>query len=324
MNGGFNKFEILPGNIAYLRIDEMVTPTDGPAGEKAVAAMRLAAESDAVIIDLRRNGGGDGKMNQLLSTYFFGESDDKLLVTNANRSRGTTFQEWTLPFVPGKRLPKTPLYFLIGPNTGPAAEGLAYNLRALGRAKTVGAKSVGGAHSGDLAAHTGGFLSFIPSGRVLNPITNSNWERVGVPIDVVADVQLAPAAALAEIWADKSKAAAQGSPEAQRAAWYLSYYQSLVKPPAPMANVQELVGNYGEDREVRALGSSVYLGRTGQHPQLLRPLNDGSFMLESADFYGPAASRWSFKRDTSGKVSTLEQQIRTSATNVVTFEYERK
>jgi len=55
-NYGFNAVEVLPGNIGYLDFFQFYSVKD--AGPTAIAAMNFLAGCDALIIDLRSNGGG--------------------------------------------------------------------------------------------------------------------------------------------------------------------------------------------------------------------------------------------------------------------------
>jgi hypothetical protein len=71
MNCGFKKAEILEGNIGYLKFDFFADP--GICGRTVVAAMNFLANVDAVIFDLRENGGGDPKMVAFVSSYLFAE-----------------------------------------------------------------------------------------------------------------------------------------------------------------------------------------------------------------------------------------------------------
>jgi hypothetical protein len=64
-NYGFKKAEILPGNVGYVKFNEFVD-TD-LAGPTAAGAMAFVANADALIIDLRENGGGNASMIQLLT-----------------------------------------------------------------------------------------------------------------------------------------------------------------------------------------------------------------------------------------------------------------
>src|SRR6266446_6716394 len=65
VNCGFDKVEILSGNVGYLKFGFFADPE--VCGPTAVAAMNFLANVDAIIFDLRENGGGDPKMIAFLS-----------------------------------------------------------------------------------------------------------------------------------------------------------------------------------------------------------------------------------------------------------------
>jgi len=69
-NYGFMEVKILPGNIGYLRLDSFSYDTG--AQDAAVGAMSFLSNADAIIVDLRRNGGGSPEMVQFLCSYFLG------------------------------------------------------------------------------------------------------------------------------------------------------------------------------------------------------------------------------------------------------------
>ncbi len=176
-NFGFKEVKILDGNIGYLDLRNFVSASIG--SETAVAAMNFLNNSDAIIIDLRKNGGGDPTMIQLISSYLF---DDEPVHLNNFYWRPTDLntQTWTLPYVPGKRSPETPVYVLTSSYTFSAAEEFSYNLKNLERATLVGETTGGGAHPGSTVNATDRFQVWVPSGRAINPITNTNWEGTGV------------------------------------------------------------------------------------------------------------------------------------------------
>jgi hypothetical protein len=322
-NHGFQRVALLDGNIGLLELDLMANVT-AESGARATAAMAFLGDADAILIDLRRNPGGSGQMNQLLSTYFFAEGDDKWLISNENRSRGTFVQEWTQPYVPGKRLPDTPLYFLVGKGTGSAAEGFAYNLQALGRAKVIGEPTAGGAHSGDFVTLPGGFVAFVPSGRTINPLTKSNWEGTGVKPDVAASSARAQEKALELIWRDRLQKAQASSPEGQWAAWQVAYYEAKAAPlPAPQEG-SNYVGSYGDDRRVMMVGEALYYQRGKDPLNRLLPLKDGSFAVEGLDYYGPGSNRIRFVRNAQGAVTGFQQLVRHQPFAVATIDHERK
>jgi hypothetical protein len=175
-NNGFRKVEILDGNVGYLELTGFIPLEQGRA--TAAGAMAFLANVDALIVDLRANGGGDPSMIQFLTTYFLAEKTH----LNSFEWRGQEGLEefWTLDEVPGTRLVDVPIFVLTSSYTFSAAEEFAYNLKSLQRATIVGATTGGGAHPGG-THEIGGLLHvFIPQGRAINPITKTNWEGTGV------------------------------------------------------------------------------------------------------------------------------------------------
>jgi hypothetical protein len=180
-NFGFARVEILEGNVGYLDLRGFQNTRIG--GETAVAAMGFLANVDALIIDLRQNGGGSPSMVQLLTSYFFAEPTH--LNSFQNRGQEQIDQFWTLPHVPGKKLVDTPLFVLTSAGTFSAAEEFTYNLKNLERATIVGQTTGGGAHPGGTHTVEGLMDVFVPDGRAINPITGTNWEGTGIEPHVV-------------------------------------------------------------------------------------------------------------------------------------------
>jgi hypothetical protein len=180
MNCGFEKVEHLSGNIGYVKFDMFADPD--VCGPTAVAAMNFLANVDAIIFDLRENGGGDPKMIALISTYLF----DKPTHLNDlwERKDDSTHQYWTLPYVPGKRLDGKPVYVLTSKQTFSGAEEFSYNLKNLKRATLVGETTGGGAHPVSGHRIDDHFMIGVPFARAINPISKTNWEGVGVEPDV--------------------------------------------------------------------------------------------------------------------------------------------
>lgn len=180
-NFGVEKVERLPGNIGYIELRGFASAE--LAGEAIAAAMNLVAHSQALIVDLRRNGGGDPATVALMSSYLFAER------THLNdmywREGNRTEQFWTQDWVPGKRFGMNkPVYVLTSRRTFSGAEEFSYNLKNLKRATLVGETTGGGAHPGDMVKVATHFQVFIPSGRAINPISKTNWEGVGVEPDI--------------------------------------------------------------------------------------------------------------------------------------------
>lgn len=183
-NFGFERAERLQGNVGYVEVREFVPI--GLSRDTAAAAMAFVQDTEALILDLRRNGGGDPESVRFLCSYFF-DAEPVHLNTLVNRELNETNEFWTLREMPGRRYVDKPVFVLTSPKTFSAAEEFAYDLQCLGRAKTVGATTGGGAHPVDNRALGSGFSVTIPVARAENPITKTNWEAVGVKPDVAID-----------------------------------------------------------------------------------------------------------------------------------------
>ncbi|MGP3984739.1 S41 family peptidase [Streptomyces sp. KR80] len=145
--------------------------------------MTLLARAEALIVDLRRNTGGNPEMVTLLSSYLFDEPVH--LNTLENRSAGRQHQFWTVSWAPGPRFGGAqPVWVLTSGDTFSAAEEFTYNLQQRGRAVVVGERTRGGANAGSWYRLTDHLRLFVPGVRAVNPVSGTNWEGVGVTPDV--------------------------------------------------------------------------------------------------------------------------------------------
>ncbi|MGH7595136.1 MAG: S41 family peptidase [bacterium] len=180
-NFGFEKVERLDGNIGYFDLRGFMDAE--MASETAATTMNFLANTDALIIDLRRNGGGQPEMVALLSSYLF----DKRTHLNDIYSRfdNHTQEYWTSETVAGKRYGESkPVYVLTSKHTFSAGEEFTYNLKNLKRATIVGETTGGGAHPVRPHRINEHFMIGVPFARAINPITKTNWEGTGVTPDV--------------------------------------------------------------------------------------------------------------------------------------------
>jgi len=181
INFGFERVERLQGNIGYIDLRGFSDPEAG--AETVAAAMSLIANTDALIFDLRQNGGGSPAMVALISSYLFG--DKPVLLNTLYLREGNKTQEfWTKADVAGKKYGNKDIYVLTSNRTFSAAEEFSYNLKNLKRATIVGETTGGGAHPGRVVRISEHFKAFIPHGRAISPITKTNWEGTGVEPDV--------------------------------------------------------------------------------------------------------------------------------------------
>lgn len=184
-NFGFNTVKILEGNVGYLDYRGFAGMTSGKSVTDAY--MQLLSRSDAIIIDLSKNGGGDPAMVQYLCSYFF---DRKIhLNTLYFREGDRTLDFWTLDEVEGIKVPDVPLFVITSSKTFSGAEEFSYNMQTQKRATLIGQTSGGGANPGSSRSINEKLTVFIPTGKAINPITKTNWEGVGVIPEIKTEIE---------------------------------------------------------------------------------------------------------------------------------------
>lgn len=180
VNYGFNRAERMDGNIGYIELRGFFDPEAGAS--TVAAAMSMMSNTDALIFDVRQNGGGEASMVALICSYLFG--DKKVHLNDLYfRPDNHTEEFWTNPAVAGKKYDKD-VYILTSSRTFSGAEEFSNNLKVLKRATIVGETTGGGANPGGSVRLNEHFSVFVPTGRAINPITKTNWEGTGVEPDI--------------------------------------------------------------------------------------------------------------------------------------------
>lgn len=180
-NYGFEKIEILDGNIGYIKLDffqplDWVQPTID-------ATMGFVRNTDALIIDLTENGGGYSPTDAYLASFFFREGSG-LWSSNYNRPTGESSSVELFDEINGERYLNKPVYILVSANTFSLAERLAYGMKHFGKAVIVGQTSAGAAHAIEIAELNDNFFIQIPIIYNIHPVTKTDWEGAGVIPDV--------------------------------------------------------------------------------------------------------------------------------------------
>jgi hypothetical protein len=280
-NFGFREIRMLAGNVGYVRLDGFSDANE--AGPTAVAAMNFLANADAVIFDLRQNGGGSPKMIQLLCSYLFKEPVhlNDFYVRRSDSIR----QFWTQPQVIGPRLIAADVFVLTSRRTFSAAEEFTYDLKNLKRATIVGDTTGGGAHPVDGFYWANVHLSAsIPFGRAINPVTKTNWERTGVAPDLVVESANALDAAHREALT-KVLARTTNDNDKARLDWAIAGLETKLHPPnVDVTTLSRYAGAYGQ--RVIKLENGTLFYRRAQNPWArLTPMSPTIFQPENIDYF---------------------------------------
>jgi len=176
-NCTFEKVEILPHNIGYLKLNWF--PDVSVCQATAEAAIASLNNVDAIIFDLRDNRGGEPAMVSFMAAYLFDHPEYLY-----NPRENTTEESWTHSPVPGNKLADKPVFLLTSGRTFSGAEQFCYDLKMLKRATLVGETTGGGAHSGIFHRIDEHFGMGIPEAKAVNPYSKTDWAETGVEPDV--------------------------------------------------------------------------------------------------------------------------------------------
>ena len=178
-NCTFEKVELLPRNIGYLKLNSFPDPE--ACRVAAMAAMTYIDHADAVIVDLRDNRGGNPAMVQFLGAYLFDHPEYWY-----NPREATTENSWTQSPVAGSHLADKPVFLLTSSRTSSGAEQFCYDLKMLKRATIIGETTAGAAHSGIFHRLDDHYGMGIPEVKAINPYSANDWAEVGVEPDIKA------------------------------------------------------------------------------------------------------------------------------------------
>lgn len=238
----FKKVEYLPGSIGYVAFNGFV---EHVAGAKPIIASALGflANSKAIILDLRENGGGEPEMVSQMESYFFKEKTPmNALIKRANQD--TTFYYADPAKTNGLTL-TMPVYILTSKRSVSAAEDFSYAMQQAKRATVVGEVTGGAAHPAMPFSVGQGFVVHIPFARPSNPVTLTDWEGTGVIPDVKVDAAKALAKAQELIFKDR-QATAKTEKEKQEQQFLLNLlHVNEDLGSLPLGEFDKFTGTYG-------------------------------------------------------------------------------
>jgi C-terminal processing protease CtpA/Prc len=303
-NYGFQRLERLDGNVGYLEMREIASigMMNGAAGARATgakdtaaAAMAFLASSDAIIVDLRHCPGGSADTVSFLASYFFGP-ERRELFTRYDRPMNETRVEYTVEDLPGRRLPDTDLWILVGPGTASAGESFAYLLQQFGRATVVGETTAGAGYNVAFMPVGDGLVAGVSVAKPMHPKTGRGWEGDGVKPDV--STAAADALTTAHVSAlRKLIAKASEGPRRKELEWALDRVAPGGNRKVAAAELAALKGRYGERTVTVEEGRLVCRAPNGR-ARTMDPVGKDSFTWDDQ-------TRASFTRDSAGRPAEL-------------------
>lgn len=187
---GFTKYELLKGNVAYVKyafFNFMMMPDAKATIDRVIAQLNM---SDAIIIDLRGNPGGDSEMADYMFSYFM-PKDSLYLSSFTQRQRNGELEYsegFTNSNLPEKRIENKPIFILVNEKTGSSAEYFAFLAKNHTDATIIGQQTAGAGHSLTVLKVNQYLTIGVPSGRLYNKSTNKGWEETnGIIPDIIIE-----------------------------------------------------------------------------------------------------------------------------------------
>jgi hypothetical protein len=307
-NYNFRKLEIMSGNVGYLELRSFVDLNQSK--DTAAGAMNFLANTDAVIIDLRRNPGGFVNLEIFLASYFYGVDPVELL-SRYHREGDATVREWTLREVPGKRLQHVDLYILTSRETGSAGEGFSFILQQRQRAKIIGEQTSGAGYGNKEFPIGDGFVFYISTFRQFDPRTGRGWQEAGVKPDIAVPGERALSVAHFEAVKNLAEKTSD-TRRKQQLSWLATLLQFDAQGPRQIAAavLESYTGKYDGGKIVISLeqGQLYFLGASGVRRKLYA-LADETFLIDDQSVPPENQARVRFLKNAAGKITQLELMV---------------
>ena len=280
-NYGFKELKILEGNVGYLNLSVFFS-TDF-AGKIADISMAYFSNCNALIIDLRQNGGGWGDMVVYLLGYLINNKEPLLLNITESTLDSSIYSEIVPTYVPGKKLTNIPIYILTSPATASAAEAFIAHLKYFNKSTLlVGKKTKGAENPVEHIAIDENFILQIPAWKKIyakNPIV---WEGVGINPDIEVD----PGEAMATAHKNALQKLLKTSNEQtaiDKYHWALDGLKASYDN-VDINSIKKYAGSYGK-LQIKLKNDKLYYQFEDRTAILLIPISNDYFLAEGVDYF---------------------------------------
>jgi len=304
-NHGFTEMKVLPGNVRYVNMQGFVWV--GPKSAEAYDnVMRFLKEGDAVIIDLRQNGGGSPQSVQYLVSHFM-EPNRPLVTFHMGASQVDRLS--TLPTLPAGRMVGKPLYVLTSGRSASAAEEFTGHVAGYKLGELIGATTAGAGFRNQFFPLPGGYLISISVGRAVLASTGKDWEGVGIAPTTASDPE--KALQLAQVHALRRLASTAPPREKANYEATAAMLAAQVDPVATALPLAAYAGNFGE-RKVSIENGRLAFQREGGPKLAMVAIGPNLFALENDAMTrieykvaGNAATAFELQRGDGSKVEAV-------------------
>ncbi|HVX27619.1 MAG TPA: S41 family peptidase [Parafilimonas sp.] len=295
-NFGFKKVEILNSNIGYMYFNRFYGFNED-SKERVNTVFSFLKYANALIIDVRNNGGGSPDMDKYISSFLL-QPKTQLSSFYERRNDSTELNYTYQPDIPVSFALK-PIYILVNRLTFSAAETFAYDLQHLHRATIIGETTGGGAHAVQSTNISNGFFGLIPYARAINPVTKTNWEATGVKPDVNALPDNAVDAATL-MYYDYEIANLKDSNKIKKIQWARTMLDAKIHPyEIDTTILKNYTGKFGDEIFSYNAGALYVKGKKSRgSPSRLIPLSQTSFKQMDIDYY-----KFEFVKNAKGEIS---------------------
>lgn len=274
-NHGITELRLLPGNIRYMALDGSIW-----IGKESAAvfenAMRFLSGGEAIIIDVRRNPGGDSEPSQYLLSHFLPAGTP--LFTYYREGGGNPTRVVTHSEVPAGRVIGKPLYVLTSASTASAPEELAGNVAGYRLGEVVGEKTAGAGFAVSRVPIKDRFVLSLSTGRVVLASTGRDWEATGIsPTIRTAAPQALDVAHAHALGRLSREAPAQERPRLRALA---EGFAARVESRVPALPLAAYAGNFGERRIILEEGQLFFQRGAGERIRLV-PLGGNRFSFDN-------------------------------------------
>jgi hypothetical protein len=282
-NYGFKTLKIMEGNVGYL--DLQVFFAAKYAGDTAVATMNFFSNCDALIIDLKNNGGGWDCMVNLLLSYFINPEEEVVMKIMRSTIDNTYYPSMSFPYIPGKKMDTIPVYILTSGSTASAAEAFVFRMKHLNkRVSIVGDTTAGAENPVDHQILNNNFILQIPCFQVIYSKVKGGWEGIGIKPDIPVIHQNALEVAYLDAL-KKLKTSTKNRKQLDRYQWAMDGIEAKRTPLKLKKSIlHAYVGKYSDSSVIIKKGNLFYQYKKRSRHKLI-PISADYFLVEGADHY---------------------------------------